>query len=523
MGQLIRSVLTLGLVLLASISAHASSLDSLLSAHADSMGLSRQKLDDRCWHLVENITGLGLTGTVETWAQPPAAVRSLMQLGPLTVESWFDGQRGWLSDRNGASREAAGSELDGMLVQALFSTGAWLLENPPVPLAFARDDSAGTDSTLVIICEPLLDSPLRIELDTRSLLPISTTFHTADGEQKQSFEKWIWYDGFRVSSRSRLDLAGLVSLETRLISVEHLAARPREFFHPRGDEPGTTLPDDIRFSSPLVEAPLIEDTLHLTIQGFITNSQGQEISVVLLVDTGAGANFLDAGVARRLGLEGEGEVPTLGVGGHAESRFVNVPALRIGDVQLLEQSWMESDFTTIRSWFANPPAAVLGYDFLSRTVMEIDYAGRTLRFHEPGGFEAPPEAIAIPLRMDANIPTIEVLIEGHPGWVHLDTGSNGALDLAQPFVEKFGMLEDRETELASGLRGVGGTARTRRGTVDRLEFGGLVLENVSAGFSESGTGIFSRDDIAGIIGAELLSRFHCFFDYPGQTLWLVEP
>ena len=522
MGRLIRSLLVLGSVLVFAAPAAASSLDSLLSAHADSMGLSREQIDDRCWYLVEDISGLGLTGTVETWAQAPASVRTRMQLGPLTVESWFDGQRGWLSDRNGASREAVGNELDGMLVQALFSTGAWLLEKPPVPLAFARVDSAGTDSTLVLVCEPLLEKPLRIELDTRTLLPVSTTFRTADGAQKQTFLEWRWHEGIRVSSRSSLDLGGLVSLETRLVSVERLERQPHEFYRPQGDSPGTTLPDDIRFGAPVIEAPLVEDSLHLTVRGFITDAEGYEIPVIFLVDTGAGANFVDDGVARRLGLEGVGEVPTLGVGGRAESSFVRVPALRIGEVRLLEQSWMASDFTTIRSWFTNPPAAVLGYDFLSRTVLEVDYAGRILRLHDPGEFVAPENAIAIPLRMDANIPSIEVLIEGHPGWVHVDTGSNGALDLTQPFVEAFSMLEGRDTETAGGLRGVGGTARSRRGKVDRLEFGGLVMEQVTTGFNESETGIFSRDDIAGIIGAELLSRFHCFFDYPGQVLWLIE-
>jgi hypothetical protein len=521
-GWLIRNLFVLGSALLVAATANASSLDSLLSAHADSMGLSREKIDDRCWHIVEEIAGLGLTGTVETWAQAPASVRTRMQLGPLTVESWFDGQRGWLSDRNGASREAVGNELDGMLVQALFSTGAWLLEKPPVPLAFARVDSAGTDSTLVLICEPLLEKPLRIELDTRSLLPVATTFHTADGEQRQTFLEWSWFEGIRVASRSNLNLADLVSLDTRLLSVTRLARRPREFYRPEGDSSGTTLPDDVLFAAPVVEAPLVEDSLHLTVRGFITDAEGHEVSVIFLVDTGAGANFIDAGVARRLGLESEGEVPTLGVGGRAESSFVSVPALRIGEVRLLEQSWMESDFSTVRSWFTNPPAAVLGYDFLSRTVLEVDYEGRTLRIHEPGGFVAPRDAIAIPLRMDANIPSIEVLIEGHPGWVHIDTGSNGSLDLTQPFVEAFSMLEGRVTAPAGGLQGIGGTARSRRGTVDRLEFGGFLLEQVPTGFNESDTGIFSRDDIAGIVGAELLSRFRCFFDYPEQTLWLIE-
>lgn len=513
---------TLLLVAIAHGPVQAGPLDGLLSAHADSMGLSRDSIDERCWHVVEQISGLGMTGRVETWAQAPASVRSRMQLGPLSLETWFDGQRGWINDRNGASREAAGAELEGMLVQALFSTGAWLLESPPVPLAFAKDESASTDSTLVIICEPLLEKPLRIELDRRTLLPVGTEFTTADGKQKQSFESWTWHEGVRVSTRSRLELAGLLSLHTELLSVERISARPREFFRPTDDQSRSTMPDDVRFGAAVIHAPLVEDSLHLTVQGFLTDATGEEVPVIFLVDTGAGANFLDAGAAARLGLASVGEVPTLGVGGHAESSFVQVQAARIGEVTLLAQSWMASDFTSIRSWFAHPPAAVLGYDFLSRTILEVDYAARELRIHDPRSFEVPDGATAIPLRMDANVPSIEVRIEGHPAWLHVDTGSNSGLDLAQPFFTEHGMLEDRETELGGGLSGVGGSAVSRRGTVGTLQIGDLTLEEVPTGFNAAQTGIFSRDDIAGILGAEVLSRYRCWFDYPEHTLWLIE-
>jgi hypothetical protein len=73
------------------------------------------------------------------------------------MESWFDGEQGWISDRNGASRKAAGGELDGMLVQALFSTGSWLLEKPPVPLSFRILESESTDSTVTLLCEPFME------------------------------------------------------------------------------------------------------------------------------------------------------------------------------------------------------------------------------------------------------------------------------------------------------------------------------------------------------------------------------
>jgi len=267
---------------------------------------------------------------------------------------------------------------------------------------------------------------------------------------------------------------------------------------------------------------MMEEGLHLPMAGAISDRDGGEVPIFLLVDTGAGANFVDSGVAERLGLDSEGRVPTLGVGGNAQSSFVHVDSLRIGDVGVFDQSWMASDFSGVRNWFEYPPSVVLGYDFLSRTVLEVDYDERVVRFHEPGAFEPPADAWALPLRMDANIPSVEVMIEQHPGWLHVDTGSNSGLDLAQPFVEKHGMLSDRVTTEAGGLKGVGGVAQSRFGTVDSLRLGDIVLEDVPTGFNQAEDGIFARDDVAGIIGAVVLSKYRCWFDYPGRTLWLAE-
>jgi hypothetical protein len=507
-------------LLLAAQPACANSLDSLLSAHAEAMGTSRQTLSSDCWHTVEELRGLGMTGRAESWMQPPAFMRTKLQLGPLDMEVWFDGQNGWLKDRNGAAREAAGQELDGMLVQALFGSGAWLLEKPPVPLAFRLDEAASTDSTIVLICQPLLEKPLHVELHRETMLPVTTTFKSASGEQIQYCLQWGWHEGTRVLERSRLEIDDLLEIDSSLLAVERLPTKPPRFFQPDRRDPD--LPEDVRFAEPTVEAALIEDGLHLTIAGSIADRAGDAVPIVLLVDTGAGATFLDSGVAERLGLEVEGRVPTLGVGGKAQSSFVHVDSLHIGAVSVHDQSWMASDFGAVRAWFEHPPSVVLGYDFLSRTVLEVDYTDRAVRFHDPASFEPPEDARALPLRMDANIPSVQVSIEGYPGWLHVDTGSNSGLDLAQPFVQEHHLLRDRITTDAGGLKGVGGTARSRFGSVKTLRLGDLVLEDVPTGFNESESGIFARDDIAGILGAGVLSGFRCWFDYPGRTLWLLE-
>jgi hypothetical protein len=165
---------------------------------------------------------------------------------------------------------------------------------------------------------------------------------------------------------------------------------------------------------------------------------------------------------------------------------------------------------------------ILGYDTLNQSIIEIAYDQRWVQFHSRRGFTPPPQAEEIPLRMDANVPTAKVSIEGIEAWVHLDTGSDNELDLSAPFVERHQLLksEDRGEMSPAGVRGIGGSSQALRGSLRRFELGSFVFEDLPTNFSTSKEGLMGSTDVAGVLGAGILSRFHLFLDYASSRLWI---
>ncbi len=497
-------------------------VDALLDRHARAQGLSREEADPRCEHSVARLDAFGLQGRLETWSQAPLFVRSRLELGPLTLQTWFDGESGWIADRNGAHRPAEGPELEALQQEALVATGAYVLQHPPVPLRRWTVEEDGDSSTIELRIQPLLGEAQTLILDAETFLLRGTRFDAGQGEQVARILDFLEADGRQVVRRAELSLGPQMTVLSELVEHEWIDARPADFYRP-----GTVLmPQDLRFErrDRPVELALEGDGLHLLVHGRITPGDAADPREGLfLVDTGAGANVIDRTLAEEMGLRPEGRIPAQGVGGSADAGFVHLRRVDLGGLHLLDQSWVSVDLSDVAAWFDRPLLGVLGYDLLERVILDVDYPEGVLRIWPHDAWHAPEDASEIALRMDANVPSVRARIEGIDGWLHVDTGSNGGLDLSNRFVHEHALLDGRATQDSGGLLGVGGRSETRSGVVEHLELGGFILENVPTGFHEAEDGLFAVAKISGIVGAQVLSRWRCVFDYRGRRAWFIAP
>ena len=122
-----------------------------------------------------------------------------------------------------------------------------------------------------------------------------------------------------------------------------------------------------------------------------------------------------------------------------------------------------------------PVDGVLGYDFLSRFVTEIDYAERRLRLHDPADFTYEGDGSPVPMEIMGSQPHIEasITLANRPpieGLFMLDTGSGGALTLNGPFAEQNDLMSAMpmscnskvQAESADSRRGSSGVSTARQ-------------------------------------------------------------
>ena len=239
-------------------------------------------------------------------------------------------------------------------------------------------------------------------------------------------------------------------------------------------------------------------------------------------DTGAGRSMLDARVAKRLGLETliDG-LRSTGAGGATPITVRRADTLRVGPLTWHEPVLAAADISALeRSFGVRPLAGLLGADLLAHAVWEYDLAGPRIVAHPPGA--GPDDATWVPVYIEEGQLLAPVSFEGHEGRFAVDTGGGSAMYFNAPTVERFNLLEGRNTR-ATSVRGVGGLVSVRQGPIGEVVFAGRSFEGLRATFTSCDVpGAWCDPYSDGVAGIALLRRGPVWFDYPGRRIGVTD-
>jgi predicted aspartyl protease len=167
---------------------------------------------------------------------------------------------------------------------------------------------------------------------------------------------------------------------------------------------------------------------------------------------------------------------------------------------------------------------LLGGNFLREFVVEIDFAGRTVRLLDPKRYEVPAssgvagEAVAS-IRTGARRPIAEIAIGGKPISVLLDTGAPANGILSGKVAAKLGIDVASLGPVADFLT-VWGPMPVRRYEAADVEIAGFHFRDVPLFIAPNGWYNMAGEVGDSVIGFDLLSRFLVRIDYPRGRLWL---
>jgi aspartyl protease/PDZ domain-containing protein len=232
-----------------------------------------------------------------------------------------------------------------------------------------------------------------------------------------------------------------------------------------------------------------------------------------ILDTGANSCALDHAVAEAVKLrpESTGEGTGAGAGPVPYRRYAQDSTLfAIRGIEFRCDHVISLDLSGQLQVLGREVGGILGSDFISQYVVEIDYDAQVLRLHDPATFKYPGVGDVLPLSFERRLPyvTATLTVTGQPPTdrrLLLDSGSEDAVD-DELLLKSSGPL--RETE---GGVGLGQRYRVVFGWVERLQlgrFGLMRLPSVAPGVA--------------LIGGEVLRRFRVILDYSRRRL-ILEP
>ena len=252
-----------------------------------------------------------------------------------------------------------------------------------------------------------------------------------------------------------------------------------------------------------------------------------------VLDTGAGYTLLD--LSRAKGRPGVTLGPTFeirgGGAGSTEGAQLSGVSLRLrhdSDSPPLPVV-MAMDLASLSASAGRRMDGILGFDFISRYVIELDYGAACMRLHAPATFRYSGPGARIPIRMVLNHPHVDAELEFADGGrvkgdFVIDVGSRRAVALCRPLVDREG-LRSRvgPTVYRPAGTGVGGEVWADVGRATRLRIGDATVEQPTVHLFGDSSGVFSTSQyFEGNIGGEVLRTFRVFLDYPRSAI-ILEP
>ncbi|HEY2707410.1 MAG TPA: aspartyl protease family protein [Caulobacteraceae bacterium] len=240
-----------------------------------------------------------------------------------------------------------------------------------------------------------------------------------------------------------------------------------------------------------------------------------------VLDSGA-LNVMTPEAAKALHLNASGHLSATGVGSDAVTAgLAHVDDYRVGPAELTDQSFvvlaLPAELTNAGA--GEPPiAGLIGYEFLRRFVVRVDYQRRELTVSWPG--EGPPSHGArLPLHFDSRDSFIVASAGGAEGYFGIDTGDDGAVTLFKSF-----FAAHRIPIELPGLRGfqggVGGVTSTLTTRIPSLTVGPYAVPRPITELNASASGAFASTLLAGNLGSQVFQNFVLTFDYPHQALYV---
>jgi len=483
----------------------------IMHAHYNAIG-GLEKLKEIKTSYAEGATRLdGLKGTFKHWEKPPLQRRTEENYTALVQIEGDTGQIAWLLDTNGQLLLYKDEET---VKRRIIAQKLADYEHLDPASTFFSLLLTGTTDILqqkcyeIVLTNTINSDISKFYIDITSLLLVQSIIKQPDMKLVTNYDDYRWVDDFFVSFyQHTLYLPWEREEETQITKYtinEQIAddlftlpEKKRGFNFLSGKDSATT---SFLLAENLIYLPVIID--------------GRQLNWVL--DSGASMSVIDYDYAKRMGLDVKGSIKGYGFGDLFELSFVDVPEYQVGDIVFNSQTFYAIKGLTARS-YEPEIAGILGYDFLSRFVVEINYDHNLVTFHDPDMYSYKGEGVILDAPLKYRTFTVDIVLDNRfKGKWSIDLGAHRS-SVHFPFAKKNNLLERTGIETIS--QGVSGISYEKTAQFDCLTIGGFQLNHPLIAIPlEKGKGVTALGEIAGNLGNSTLRHFNLVLNYPEQKI-----
>jgi hypothetical protein len=477
---------------------------------------------DTVLHVTGHITNAGMHGTFEAWSRSPGRSLRISTMGTLRTKDGIDGDRAWSTDYTAKKvNRLEGKDLEAMRADVWFATEQWA-RDITCKMVLGQSSFLSGHALQGVDVTPPVGPKQTLWFDQKTGLLARVTHHRDQHEWNEELSVWKTLAGRKRPTVSEIGFIQFPSTyyKEQVDSVWAKGPKDPLAFSPPGS---TSTPVVWTGAKGRIELPFRYSLNSVWVKLSINGAPPAEF----VLDTGAFNTCLDRGFATTIGLTAEGEYEAQGVGGYDTFGFTPLKSVRWSNAKggSIEVRDLRAGVIGLQDALSSVEwghtAGLLGYDFLSRFTLDIDFDRQVITLSDPATYVHQGPGTPIPMILNGNIPTVEATINKDcKGTYIVDVGNASVFSVGAEQVMKCRLLALQHKEVSHWVGGIGGAFQENVTRLDSLRLGPFLFTEPVAGLTTHHQGSAGSLEVQGNIGTSVLERFHCTFDYAHGTLWL---
>ncbi len=243
-----------------------------------------------------------------------------------------------------------------------------------------------------------------------------------------------------------------------------------------------------------------------------------------ILDTGSGGISLDSLTVVYFGVQPQPSNRTIrGIGGVKNVSFLYNQQLHFQGLTLDSLNFHVNDYEMLTSVYGEKIDGIIGYSFLSRYIVKIDYDSLHIEVWSPGSFKYPkggyllrPFITTLPVNA-ARVKDAEAV----DSRFLYDIGAGLCVMLSTDFVKDSNLLHRRRQLFVKQAEGLGGKIDMQITAIKEFKLGPYRFKNVPIYIFDDTYNITSYPYLGGLIGNDLLRRFNTILNYGSRQFYLM--
>jgi hypothetical protein len=242
-----------------------------------------------------------------------------------------------------------------------------------------------------------------------------------------------------------------------------------------------------------------------------------------ILDTGSGGISLDTLTALYYKLPLEPSERTVrGIGGIKNINYYKNGTLHFPGLDVTSLDFHINDYEILTEVYGLRVDGIIGFSFLRRYIVALDYDKHLMSVYLPGKFEYPNRGSFLNPTF-ASIPITNHPVQDERNYLlnlYFDTGAGLCVLLTEEFLKDSVFISSKRKSVNTQVEGLIGKIGMRLTTMKRMRIGPYKFSKVPIHVYSDSANVLNYPSVAGLLGSDLLRRFNLVLNYPERKIHL---